>query len=128
MSIPLIHEDDVEEVALPGRHLRWLASAERLGANHLSVCVIRVAPGAKVRPAHAHPNGEELIYIIRGSGRVLVDGVIEAVREGTAVLFPQGSVHMLQNTGREEMKVICFFAPPSNLSTYKCFEDVDFPA
>jgi quercetin dioxygenase-like cupin family protein len=128
MSVQLVHENDIEELALPGRHLRWLANAERLNARHLSVCMIRVAAGEKVRPAHAHPNGEELIYVIRGSGRVLVDGSVEEVKEGTAVLFPQGSVHMLQNTGGEEMKVICFFAPPSNLSTYQFFDDVDFPA
>ena len=127
MSVPLIHEDDVEEVALPGRHLRWLVNAERLGAKHLSVCMIRVPPGAKVKPAHTHPNGEELIYIIHGSGRVMVDGSVEPVRQGMSVLFPQGSIHMLHNTGDKEMKVICFFAPPSNLSTYKFFEDVDFP-
>ena len=127
MSVPIVHEGDIEEVALPGRYMRWLVNAERLGAKHLSVGTIRVAPGEKVRPAHAHPNGEELIYIIRGSGRVLIDGAVGAVKEGAAVLFPQGSVHMLQNTGGEEMKVICFIAPPSNLSTYKFFDDVDFP-
>jgi uncharacterized cupin superfamily protein len=127
MSVRIVHEGDIDEVALPGRYMRWLVNAERLGAQHLSVCIIRVAPGEKVRPAHAHPNGEELIYVIRGSGRVVVDGAVEAVKEGAAVLFPQGSVHMLQNTGGEEMKVICFFAPPSNLSTYKFFDDVDFP-
>ncbi len=44
------------------------------------------------------------------------------------VLFPQGKVHMLQNSGTEEMKVICFFAPPSDLGTYKFFKDVDFPS
>jgi uncharacterized cupin superfamily protein len=124
----MVHESDVQELALPGRYLRWLVNAERLNAKQLSVCVIRVPPGEKVKPAHAHPNGEELIYIIRGSGRVMVDGAVEAVREGATVLFPQGSVHMLQNNGTEEMKVICFFAPPSDLSTYKFFDDVDFPA
>ncbi len=128
MRVPLIHESDVEGIALPGRCLRWLANSERLGAMHLSVCTIEVSPGGTVRPAHSHPNGEELIYIIRGNGRVMVDGAVEAVKEGAAVLFPQGSVHMLQNTGSGEMKVICFFAPPSNLATYKFFEDVDFPA
>jgi uncharacterized cupin superfamily protein len=127
MSVRVVHESDIEEVALPGRHMRWLVNANSLHAKHLSVCVIRVPPGEKVRPAHAHPNGEESIYIIRGSGRVLVDGAVEAVKEGSAVLFPQGSVHMLQNTGTGEMKVICFFAPPSQLSTYEFFEDVDFP-
>jgi uncharacterized cupin superfamily protein len=127
MTVPLVREADVEELALPGRYLRWLVTSEQLSAKHLSVCVIRVPPGQTVKPAHAHPNGEEVIYIIRGCGRVLIDGVTGIVEEGTAVLFPQGSVHMLQNTGSEEMKVICFFAPPSNLATYKLFEDVDFP-
>lgn len=128
MSVPLIHEGDVEELALPGRHLRWLVNAEHLNPRHLSVCVIRVPAGEAVRPAHAHPNGEECIYIIRGSGRVMVDGAVEPVKEGTAVLFPRGSVHMLQNTGNEEMKVVCFFAPPTDLSNYQFFEGVDFPA
>ena len=127
MKVPLVHENDVQELELPGRHLRWLVTAERLEAKCSSACVIRVAPGQTVKPAHSHPNGEEVIYIIRGSGRVYVDGAVETVREGTAVLFPQGSIHMLQNAGPEEMKVICFFAPPSDLSTYKFFEDVDFP-
>ncbi len=128
MSVPLVHESDVEEVKLPGRYLRWLVTKERLNAEHLSVCLIRVPPGESVRPAHSHPNGEEAIYIIRGSGRVLVDGEVAAVREGTTVLFPKGAPHMLQNTGSEEMKVICFFAPPSDLSKYRFFEDVEFPA
>jgi quercetin dioxygenase-like cupin family protein len=127
MSVPLIHESDVPEVELPGRFLRWLVAPERLSARHLSVCVIRVPAGQTVRPAHSHPNGEEVIHIIRGSGRVVVDGEVDAVREGTTVLFPQGSVHMLQNTGSEEMKAICFYAPPSDLSTYRFFEDVEFP-
>ena len=95
--------------------------------DHCSACVIRVAPGDKVRPAHSHPNGEEVIYIIRGTGRVMVDGAIAAVREGTTVVFPRGAVHMLHNTGVEEMKVVCFFAPPTSLENYKMYEDVDFP-
>jgi hypothetical protein len=42
-------------------------------------------------------------------------------------LFPQGKVHMLSNTGAEEMKAICFFAPPSELKTYKFHDGVEFP-
>ena len=71
--------------------------------------MIRVAAGDKVTPAHSHPNGEEVIYIIQGSG-VLVGSEVQQVRAGMAVLFPQGVVHMLHNTGSEEMKVVCFFA------------------
>jgi quercetin dioxygenase-like cupin family protein len=122
-----VHEDDVPAIDLPGRRLSWLVTAERLGAAHCSMCVIRVAPGETVRPAHSHPNGEEVIYVITGSGRVMIEGVVTPVRAGSAVLFPQGRVHMLQNSGSGEMKVACFFAPPSSLDTYRFFEDVDFP-
>jgi len=128
MSVALIHETEGEELDLPGRHLRWVVAEDRIPAKHCSACVIRVAPGEKVRPAHSHPNGEEIIHIIRGSGRVLVAGEVAAVREGTTVLFPQGAVHMLQNTGTEEMKVVCFFAPSTNLENYRMHEDIDFPA
>jgi quercetin dioxygenase-like cupin family protein len=127
MTVPALHEDDAAPIGLPGRELRWVVAPGALTANHCSACVIRVAPGDKVRPAHSHPNGEEVIYVIRGSGRVLVDGAITPVREGTIVLFPRGAVHMLHNTGAEEMKVVCFFAPPTGLENYKMFEDVDFP-
>jgi quercetin dioxygenase-like cupin family protein len=103
MSVPLVHESEVKELDLPGRRMRWLVADDALKANHCSSCVIRVAPGEKVRPAHSHPHGEEVIYIIRGSGRVMIEGEVQAVKEGTAVLFPQGAVHMLHNTGGEEM-------------------------
>jgi len=128
MSLPIVHESDVEELALPGRRLRWLVTADRLNAVHCSACVVRIAPGQTVKPAHAHPNGEEVVYIVRGSGRVAIDGVVGDVKEGTVVLFPQGSVHMLQNNGPDEMKAVCFYAPPSDLGTYKFYEDVEFPA
>jgi mannose-6-phosphate isomerase-like protein (cupin superfamily) len=68
-----------------------------------------------------------VIYIMRGSGRVLVGTDVSAVREGTTVLFPRGVVHMLHNTGSGEMKVVCFFAPPTGLDNYVLHEGVDFP-
>jgi quercetin dioxygenase-like cupin family protein len=128
MSLPIVHESDIPELDLPGRHLRWVITGENVNAKCSSACIIRVPPGETVKPAHSHPNGEEIIHIIRGSGRVYIEGKIEAVREGSTVLFPQGDIHMLQNTGKEEMKVICFFAPASDLGTYKFFPDIEFPA
>jgi quercetin dioxygenase-like cupin family protein len=129
MSVPILHEDAAEPLDLPGRQLRWLVSDKpnTIAAKYCSACVIRVPPGEKVRPAHSHPNGEEVIFVISGSGRVMVSGEVQLVAPGTTVLFPQGAVHMLHNTGDAEMKVICFFAPPTGLENYRMHEDVDFP-
>ena len=123
----VIHTHEGVENELPGRHLKWVANEEILGAKQLSACYIRIPPGEKVRPAHSHPNGEELIHIITGNGRVLIEGEVSEVKEGSTVLFPQDHIHMLHNTGDTEMKVICFFAPATNLDNYRHFEEVDFP-
>lgn len=127
MSVPAIHESDVDELDLPGRQLRWVVSPDSLQAKYCSACIIRIAPGERVRPAHSHPNGEEVIHIITGTGRVLVNGEVTSIQAGSTVLFPQGQVHMVHNTGAEEMKVVCFFAPPTGLENYRMHEGVDFP-
>lgn len=127
MPVPALHEDDATPVGLPGRELRWVVAPDALQARHCSASVIRVAPGDRTRPAHSHPNGEEVIYIVQGSGRVLVGSDVRPVTPGTTVLFPQGVVHMLHNTGSVEMKVVCFFAPPTGFDNYRMHEDVDFP-
>jgi len=127
MSIPIIDENTVEELDLPGRKLRWVVTQENTGAQYCTMAVIRVAPGQRVRPAHSHPNGEEVIYILSGHGRVLLDGEVAPVKAGCAVLFPKGKIHILQNLSDKEMKVACFFAPPASLENYRFFEDIDFP-
>ena len=127
MSLPIIDEATIEEVALEGRHLRWVMTKENSGAQHCTFATISVAPHSRALPAHSHPAGEEIIYILNGHGRVLIDGESQPVHAGCAVLFPQGKVHILENLSGEEMKVACFFAPPAGFENYKMFEDVDFP-
>lgn len=123
----ILHESEVEEIKQPGRFMRWLVDKDSLQADSMSAVVIRVLPGETVRPAHSHPLGEELIYIMSGSGRVMIDGEVGDVREGSAILFEKGKVHMLRNTSDVEMKVICFFAPATGIDNYKMFEDIEFP-
>jgi len=123
----IIHENEIPEIEQPGRFMRWLSGSQALMPQYLSACIIRVIPGETVRPAHAHPHSEELIYIINGNGKVMIDGEVSEVRAGTAVLFEQGKIHMLKNTGSTEMKVICFFAPATSLANYQRFDNISFP-
>ena len=125
---PVIHENDVAEKKVPGRYLRWVVDGASggLDGKFCSCCIMRVEPGQTVNPAHCHPDGEEMLYIIRGEGKVYIDGTIYPFKEGSAVLFEQGKIHMVRNTGTEELKVACFFAPASNLDEYEFHPEVDF--
>ena len=121
----IVHESEVEEKKIPGRFIRWIADDKTMQPKFLSSCVIRVMPGETVQPAHSHPEGEELIYVINGKGEAWVDGELKPMRDGTAVLFEKGSVHMLRNAGAEEMKVVCFFSPPTGLDNYTMHEGLE---
>ena len=70
---------------------------------------------------------EEVIYIVDGSGKTYINGYIYNVCKGTAVLFPKKSIHMLRNTGKVDMKVVCFFTPQATLADYEFHEQVVFP-
>ena len=68
---PVIHETDVAEKKVPGRYLRWVVDGgvSGLDGKFCSCCIMRVEPGQTVNPAHCHPDGEEMLYIIRGEGK-----------------------------------------------------------
>ena len=123
----VIHEDDVEENQLSGRKLRWLVRPDTTGAEFCAVNMVRLDPGTTVTPAHSHENSEEIIYIISGLGEVLIDKRVYPLRAGSIAFFPSKSIHRLRNSGKEEMKAICFFSPPTDVSEYKFHEGVEFP-
>jgi quercetin dioxygenase-like cupin family protein len=62
-------------------------------------------------PLHAHPH-EEAVYILAGSGRLWIgNDPVGDLRPGSVVFFPIGVQHTLENTGREDMKVLGAFSP-----------------
>jgi mannose-6-phosphate isomerase-like protein (cupin superfamily) len=123
----IIYEEKVETRRLPGRDLKWLFTPEMGLSEAFSMNVVVIQPGATVSPAHSHPEKEEVVYITSGEGQAYIDGGVYDIYAGTAVLFPKRSVHMLRNTGSEEMKVVCFFAPQATLADYEYHEDARFP-
>ena len=123
----VINEKDIKTIELPGRDLKWLVTPEMNQSDRLAFNVVNIKPGNTVKPAHSHKNHEELVYILSGSGKAYIDGTVYAIEAGTAILFSQGSIHMLRNSGEVDMKVACFFTPSATLKDYTFHEEVDFP-
>jgi mannose-6-phosphate isomerase-like protein (cupin superfamily) len=61
---------------------------------------------------HYHRVAEEIYFVLKGQGRMEVDGEVTHVRPGDAVLIPAGAWHQLENNGTSELRILCCCAPP----------------
>jgi mannose-6-phosphate isomerase-like protein (cupin superfamily) len=61
---------------------------------------------------HYHRLTEEIYFVLKGQGKMEVDGETTYVRPGDAVLIPAGAWHQLENNGTSELRILCSCAPP----------------
>ena len=74
---------------------------------------------AQATDRHHHRVTEEIYFVLKGSGRMEVDGATQIVRPGDAILIPAGAWHSLENNGNSELRILCCCAPPySDDDTY----------
>lgn len=102
----------------PSRFIRELVSHRKLKSKGIALRLVEVMPVKKAGPRHPHSHRdmEEAIYVQRGTGKAWVDGEVTPIRAGDAVLIPSGARHMMINTGRRPLTLLCAFsaADPEN--------------
>jgi mannose-6-phosphate isomerase-like protein (cupin superfamily) len=64
-------------------------------------------------PEHFHTY-DEVIYILDGEGAFHAGGVSRPVCAGSCIELPARTVHCLENTGRDVMRVVAVFRPPGS--------------
>ncbi len=81
------------------------------GAAHHSVAEIVIRPGGCSRP-HAHLRSEETYYVLRGEGRLTIDGREHRVQPGDAVWIEPGERHQIVNDRHDDLVFLAVSAPP----------------
>ena len=61
---------------------------------------------------HYHRVTEEIYFVLKGQGKMVIDGETSQMRPGDAVLIPPGAWHTLENNGTSELRILCCCAPP----------------
>lgn len=69
---------------------------------------------------------DQFIRIEKGQGTVVLDGVVTAISDGSAIVIPQGTRHNIQNTSDQSMKLYTLYAPPDHKdgTVHKTKQDV----
>jgi len=76
----------------------------------VSLVLVRFAEGAEVKP-HFHKTHDEIVYVIKGSGQMLVNSKWIDVKPGTVHFNPMNKVHSTRNTGKDPLVVLSIFTP-----------------
>ena len=64
-------------------------------------------------PDHFHTY-DEVIYVLDGHGVMHASGFEQSLRPGSCIQLPARTVHCVENTGEEPMRVVAVFRPPGS--------------
>jgi mannose-6-phosphate isomerase-like protein (cupin superfamily) len=100
-------EDSVGDRApgIEGRFGRKHLQSRDLGVSHF-----RYAPNLRSQVAHSHGEQEEVYVVVRGSGRMLLDGEVRDLHEWDAVRVAPEVVRALE-AGPEGLDIIAVGGP-----------------
>lgn len=78
--------------------------------NTISAFVVRMMPGAELGP-HYHESHNEIEYVIRGTGQLLVNNKWVDIKPGSIHFNPMHKIHAARNTGNAPLIVLIAFTP-----------------
>src|SRR5205807_2469464 len=64
-------------------------------------------------PEHFHTY-DEVIYVLDGEGTFHADGASRRIGAGSCIELAAGTVHCLENTGDDVMRLVAVFRPPGS--------------
>ena len=65
----------------------------------------RLSPGSEIG-MHCHENGEEIAYVLYGTGIAVCDGKEEMLSTDICHICPRGSSHCIKNTGLADLVLL----------------------
>lgn len=94
----------------PGAHVNRRVAIDRVvGCQNLEQRIVQYRPGCILELAQA--NSEDVMYVISGQGRALIDGQEYSLSPGTGILAPAGSRYRIENTAIEDLWMVSVLSP-----------------
>lgn len=102
----VVGPDELRFRDFPGRTTSDPFKEAGQGASTVRQVVIEYVPS---RSPHLHPQSEEIVYVVAGTGRVWLDGVFHAVGPGSWYRIPARTPHATMADRGERLSLVCFF-------------------
>jgi oxalate decarboxylase/phosphoglucose isomerase-like protein (cupin superfamily) len=107
----LVTPADVTTMTFDWGSIKWFVTPHAIPGASSSLGEVIVNPG-QGHARHNHPGADEVIYVISGEGRQMVDdGEPFPIREGDSVYIPKGVWHSTDNTAWRPLRLIVTYTP-----------------
>ncbi len=110
----LFKQSEAKQLGLPGRKALEIVSGAR-GSRNVTLRIAEIPvpqAGESPRSAHHHNDFEECIFVLAGEGTTFADSGEYSLKPGDTLLMPAGEKHVTRNTGKEPLRLLCFFPVP----------------
>lgn len=104
---PVVRLSDRRALPTADRWYRVLVDDE-IGSAQVTQFVGSIPPGRA--PDHFHEY-EEVLFILRGEGRMWAGETSTAIGPGSSIYLPRKQVHCVENTGKGELRLLGVFYP-----------------
>lgn len=82
-------------------------------AEHCQLVLMSLAPGVEIGEEVHHL--DQFFRFESGQGKVVLNGTEEhEVKDGDAVIVPEGTLHNVINTGTSDLKLYTLYSPPNH--------------
>jgi mannose-6-phosphate isomerase-like protein (cupin superfamily) len=85
-----------------------------LSTGKKSQLVLMAIPEGEDIGSEVHPATDQILFIVDGEGKAVVNGKAFEVGENDVVFVPAGARHNLINSGDEELKLFTVYSPPEH--------------
>jgi mannose-6-phosphate isomerase-like protein (cupin superfamily) len=110
--VPLVRLADQKAQSTADRWYRVLID-KRVGSEQVTQFLGSIPPGRA--PDHFH-NYEEVLFILKGEGRMWAGQTNTPISVGSCIYLPKGQIHCVENTGDGELRLLGVFYPAGSPS------------
>lgn len=102
----LIDFNNIDPMTIPGMNSgTGTMTARMYNDDSYRIISTTIHPGGSI-DSHKQESGDDLNYIISGSGKAICDSVEEELKPSVMHICPKGSEHSIVNTGEEDLVML----------------------
>ena len=79
--------------------------------EHTQIVLMSIPPAGEIG-MEVHPDTDQVLYLVEGEGKVILDGQERPFKKHDLVLVHAGTWHNFVNTGKKDLKIITTYSPP----------------